>query len=326
MIDTTVTSLFILAMLLCPGISQATGTIATPTLIDLEIPVLNYHRFVGDQVEYSTYMKRRLSDFRRDLERLYVAGYSLISLDELIDGNYQLPPGRRPLVLSIDDAYFADQLWLDPSTGAPSPNCGIGVLWQFYQVHPGFGFKVAMFANFGDKYYGNVYRNGWWYLGDGWEDDLAAAIVWGIEHGVMPYNHLYIHPRLDLTEYADIWPQAEMNDKALRALLALVQREDLIEQVNNFIALPYGVWPESQAGIDHLIAYMDPEGRSVKAIFEAGYEHMPKYATPQAQNFSPYHIPRLAGIDVAIKAVTERQRKMLNWTSKENAIGYWNQQ
>ncbi|MEM5786534.1 MAG: hypothetical protein AAGU11_04400 [Syntrophobacteraceae bacterium] len=305
----TITSLLSLAALLLPGIYQAADVVARPAMIDLEIPVLNYHRFVSDQVEYSTYMKRRLGDFRRDLERLYNAGYSLISLDELIDGNYQLAPGRRPLVLSIDDAYFADQLWLDPETGEPSPQCGIGVLWQFFREFPDFGFKVAMFANYGDKYYGNVYRMGWWYVEDGWEKDLAEAIAWGIEHGVMPYNHLYIHPLLSITRYEHIWEQASLNDQALRDLLALVGRGDLIEQVNNFIALPYGVWPESQAGIDHLIAYTDPEGRPVKAIFEAGYEHMPKYAMPQALSFSPYHIPRMAGIEAAIQAVIEREEK-----------------
>lgn len=275
-----------------------------PADTNLQVPVINYHRFLPDRYETSTGMKRRLSDFRADLQKLYDAGYTLISIDDLVDGNIHVPAGRRPLVLTIDDAFFADQLWLD-ETGVPSDQCGIGVLYRFYQEHPNFGFQVAMFANFGDKYYGNVYRNGWWYVGDGWQEALAQAIVWGIEHGVIPYNHLYIHPRLDMTEYQTIQSEEYSNDAALRDLLARAGRADLIDQVNNYIALPYGLWPADQAGIDKLLGYTDPEGRAVKAVFEAGYEYMPEYAEPYAADFDPYHIPRLAGIDAAIESIVE---------------------
>lgn len=269
------------------------------------IPVLNYHRFLPDGYDQSTGMKRRLEDFDTDLQRLYDAGYTLISLDDLLSGNIDVPAGRRPLVLTIDDAWFADQLWLDES-GEPSLSCGIGRLYQFYRNHPDFGFEVAMFANYGDKFYGNIYYHGWWYVGDGWQDDLAAAIVWGIEHGVMPYNHLYIHPRLDLTEYADIWPQAEANDQALRDLLALAGRPDLVKQVNNYIALPYGKWPINQGAIDHLLDYRDPEGRPVKAVFESGYEYMPKFSpAPWSADFNPYHIPRMAGMEISIDTLVQ---------------------
>ena len=301
-----------LLALLLVNIVPVDNSTAAPSLIDFDIPIINYHRFVSDDVEYSTYMKRRIGDFRRDLERLYDAGYSLISLDELIDGNYQLPPGRRPLVISIDDAYFADQLWLDPETGEPSPQCGIGVLWQFYHEYPDFGFKVAMFANYGDKLYGNVYRYGWWYVGDGWKRALTDAIIWGIDHGVMPYNHLWTHPLLTVTKYEHIWEQIDQNDRRLYTMLWEAGRRDLIDLIckSNFIALPYGIWPESQAGRDLLISYKEPwRDNPVRGIFESGYEYMPEYANPRAQAFDPYHIPRMAGVQAAIDAIVERGSK-----------------
>jgi hypothetical protein len=114
------------------------------------IPILNYHRFLPDHYDQSTGMKMRLSDFKSHLQKLYDAGYSLILLDDLLSGNLNVPAGHRPLVLCIDDAYFADQLYLDDQ-GELSPLSGVGVLSAFSRERPEFGFAVAMFANFGDK-------------------------------------------------------------------------------------------------------------------------------------------------------------------------------
>lgn len=277
---------------------------ATVWTEDPQIPILNYHRFIPDHME-ETGMKIRISSFKAHLEQLYAAGYSLISLDEMLSGSIVVPEGRRPLVLSIDDAYFADQLYLTEE-GLPSEQCGIGVLYAFSLEHPDFGFSAALFANFGDKYYGNRYLNGWWYLGDNWQEDLAKTIVWGIEHNVMPYNHLYRHPKLDITEEKDILPQAYLNDEALRNYLALAERTELAAGINNYIALPYGIWPATQRGIDLLLGYKDPEGKPVRAVFEAGYEYSPAYAlSPISDGFDPYHIPRMAGISPSIKAIIE---------------------
>ncbi len=163
-----------------------------------------------------------------------------------------------------------------------------------------------MFANFGDKYYGNLYTGEWWIVADGWEDALADVIVWGIEHGVMPYNYLYGHAKLDITLDKDIQAQASLNDTALRKYLARANRTDLAQVVNNYIALPYGIWPATEKGIDLLINYTDPEGRPVRAIFEAGYEYNPTFAlAPFSEGFDPFHIPRMAGINASINAVVE---------------------
>ena len=296
-------------MPLIPTATQIPTATPEPTVLkatvwteDPQIPILNYHRFIPDHMQ-ETGMKIRISTFKAHLEQLYAAGYSLISLDDLLAGSLVVPEGRRPLVISMDDAYFADQIYLDQD-GLPSEQCGVGVLYAFSQAHPEFGFAVALFANFGDKYYGNEYRNGWWYLGDNWQEDLAKTIVWGIEHNVMPYNHLYRHPKLDITEEKDILPQAYLNDEALRNYLALAERSDLVDQISNYIALPYGIWPATQRGKDLLLGYTDPEGKPVRAVFEAGYEYSPAYAlAPFAEGFDPFHIPRMAGISPSITAI-----------------------
>lgn len=122
------------------------------------------------------------------------------------------------------------------------------MLWHFYQEHPHFGFHVALFPNLGDKLY------------PGGEGELARVIAWCIDHDAIPYNHFYMHPRLDLTEPWWIPVEAERNDVYLRELLSMVEREDLISYMGNLIALPYSVWPNSKAGRDALLSYVSPEG------------------------------------------------------------------
>lgn len=272
---------------------------------DPVIPVLNYHRFTPNLADQTSGMVKYIGDLKEDLERFYEAGYSLISIDDLMDGNIIVPAGRRPLILTIDDAYFANQFALGED-GLPSELSAIGTIYKFSQENPDFGSDVAMFANFGDKYYGNQFRENWWYLAEGWQEDLAKTIVWGIDHGVMPYNHLYRHPHLEWLADKDIQKQQLLNDEALRGYLALAGRPELSAVINNYIALPYGNWPVTEVGKELLMGYVDPEGRVVRAIFEAGYEYQPAYASaPFSDSFDPMHIPRMAAISKTIDLIIQ---------------------
>jgi hypothetical protein len=129
---------------------------------------LNYHRFTPNPRDETSGMVRYLGDLKADLQAFYDSGYSLISLDDLLSGNIRVPEGRRPLILTIDDAYFANQFSLDDQ-GEISECSAVGTICQFSQEHPDFGFEIAMFANFGDKHYGNLFSGTWWYETEGWE-------------------------------------------------------------------------------------------------------------------------------------------------------------
>ena len=275
---------------------------------DPQVAILLYHRFIPDSaLPYSTTVKTRLGDFRSDLERLYAAGYSLIPLDDWLKGRLVLPPGRRPLILTMDDLFFADQIFLNPD-GTPSIHSGIGVLWQFSQEHPDFGFSIALFANLGDKYYANEYQNGRFLLGPDWQDSLAQAIVWCIEHGAIPYNHTYNHPRLDLTPGDKLQWELSQNDATLRAYLARAGRLDLVSRLDNLVALPYSIWPASDAGKKLLETYVSPEGTPVQAIFEADYAYRPRYMpAPYLPTFDRYHLPRMEGLQDAMRLMETHQ-------------------
>lgn len=273
------------------------------------LPILTYHRFLPDHYPESTAVKTRLQDFQAHLQALYDAGYSLVPIESWLNGDFTTPDGRRPLAITLDDLFFADQIFLNPD-GMPSQRSGLGVLWNFYQQHPEFGFHLALFANMGDKFYGNIQTDEWWINGPGWEDALARVIAWCIEHNAIVYNHFYTHPRLDLTDAAGISSEAYLNDKTVRSLLIRAHREDLIPRLGNMFALPYGVWPTSQSSINALLNYQTPEGKPLMAVFEVDYAFRAKFLPPPYTiEFDAYHIPRIVATQEAIELLVAQKEQ-----------------
>lgn len=286
----------------------------TPTPLSLEaivwvsdpvIPILNYHRFTPNLWDETSGMVRYLGDLKSDLQAYYDSGYSLISLDDLLDGNIRVPAGRRPLILTIDDAFFANQFSMNEQ-GEVSELSAVGTIYQFSQEHPDFGFEIAMFANFGDKHYGNLCTGTRWYEAEGWQQALAQTIAWGIEHHVYPYNHTYRHPHLDQLADDQIQPQLALNDIRLRDYLTLAGHSEYASLLSNYVALPYGSSPTTDKGKELLTSYKDPEGKTVRAVFGAGYEYAPAFAPPPfSDGFDPMHLPRMTAIPSVIKLITE---------------------
>jgi hypothetical protein len=148
-------------------------------------PVLMYHRFNPQPGASSYRYTTSLNDFDRQLHALYDAGFSLVSLTDWLQGNIHLQNGRRPLIITIDDLFYADQISLTED-GNPALYSGVGRLWDFAQEHPDFNFKVALFYNLGDKGYANHYQNGSFTVQDGWRQARAEAIAWCLETAPSP--------------------------------------------------------------------------------------------------------------------------------------------
>lgn len=286
--------------------------VSTPTPIQVtatvfeelpEVPILMYHRFNPKAGARSEQYKVTLSDLDAHLEALYAAGYSLVALEDWLRGEITLPKGRKPLIITIDDLFYADQISLD-ANGDPAPYSGIGRIWQFYQENPEFNFHLALFYNFGDKGYPNRYENGSFYFVKGWEKDRAEAIAWGIQHGAIPYNHFYNHPNLKRLSPQEILWHLEENEAALREALSLVGQGALAENLPNILALPYVVWPETEEGKQVLYNYRSPEGAPVSAILEANDGALVRpLSAPFASSFDPYHLKRLNAVQEAVDAI-----------------------
>jgi hypothetical protein len=198
----------------------------------------------------------------------------------------------------MDDLFYNNQLLLTEG-GDPDPSTGIGVMWDFSQAHPEFGFQLALFATLGDKLYANPSF-------PTWEDKLGEAIAWGFDHGAITYNHFYTHPHLDQIEPRHIVWNARKNDEYLRSLLEQVGRDDIIPSLSNIFALPYSVWPTKPIGIQLLLAYENPEGLPLQAVMESDYISRAKFLPPPyADDFDPWHILRIIADHNAIDYLVE---------------------
>jgi hypothetical protein len=284
-----------------PTLVPSTPLTATVWEQDPFTVVLTYHQFAANHAERSTALKVRFEDFEAQLNQLYDAGFSLVTLEDWMAGQIVIPEGRRPLILSLDDLYFNNQIRLDES-GEPIAESGLGILWRFYQEHPDFGYSAALFVNLGNKLYGNPDD-------PDWEMQLAEMIAWGIDHDLVPYNHFYTHPQLHISDAQAILWELEMNDNYLRELLTLAGREDLIPGLENMIALTYGVWPQP-GDIDDMLAYTNPEGDPVRMVAEIDLVYQEKYLpAPYDPDYDPFRLPRHVASPLAIDFLVEQAEK-----------------
>lgn len=267
---------------------------------DLEVPILIYHEFVPNYMKTDA-TKMRLADFENEIQAFYDNGYSLISLKEWINGTFTLPEGKKPLIITIDDLWFGNQIFINDD-GTPNEYSGIGVLWRFNQEHPDFGFKAALFAINGDKYYPEKVVGDMFQAADGitwntpsWRIKLGNTIAWAVDHGLEVYNHTLHHYFYWTTSTnAVIKSELSENDYTLRDFLTEAGRSDVIAKLDNIIALPQGLWPDSYSGKQIVLDYKNPEGKPVMAIMEA-YNMDAARLTPSifSGNLDTNHIARI---------------------------------
>ena len=263
--------------------------------------ILTYHKFKTNRP--STYSTVSRLDFAEELENLYQSGYVSVSLEHWLAGDIRVPAGKRPVIFSMDDAFFRNQIALT-SEGNPAKDTGLGVAWEFYQKHPDFGFHWALFSNLGDKPYGE---------GDDLikqQIQLAKVIVWCIEHDAMVYNHTFRHVNLKNTKGLGVTAELRWNDEQLRKLLTLIHREDLISRLRNMVALPGGRAPRWEDSQTALYGYVDPNGRKIQAIFNIDYITRPEFLKPPyARKFNPANLPRMVANLEAIEYLVKNKDK-----------------
>ncbi|MBP8996962.1 MAG: polysaccharide deacetylase family protein [Anaerolineaceae bacterium] len=272
---------------------------ATVIPVDQQVPILIYHRFVPEYMDANS-MHMRYSEFKNELQTFYDNDFVLVSLYDWIKGTYIVPPGKRPLIITIDDMWYADQLFINED-GTPSDLSALGILYEFSQQHPDFSYHAAVFAIYGDKYYAEkqvgdrfiVSDNATWTT-TSWHIKLGNTIAWALEHGIEVYNHTLNHYNLTNLDNSEIQHQLEENDLVMRQFLTEAGQADWIPSLQNIIALPEGKWPANQSGKNTILNYINPEGEAVLAVMEAynldAAQFTPSYFSPE---FNPLAIARI---------------------------------
>jgi peptidoglycan/xylan/chitin deacetylase (PgdA/CDA1 family) len=206
-------------------------------------------------------MERSGALFERDLERLYKLGFRPINVTEYLSGNFNLPPGASPVILTFDDANPSQIQLLDD--GSVDPNSGFGILQKFSAAHPGFPAKAVFFV-----------------LPELWgQPSFRAKKIEIIQaSGGEIANHTMTHP--NLSKLSDAAAQKELSEPF----------KLLSEYKGNpeYLALPLGISPKNKS----LLKGFPWQGRQIefKAVFLVGANPAP---APGSENFNPLRIPRI---------------------------------
>lgn len=259
-----------------------------------KVPIIMYHVIGEPESEWV----RTPDNLRRDLERYYELGYSLVPLQAYLKGEIDLPEGVSPLVITFDDAtigqfrfvtrhYVEDDGARKPMEHkVPDPDCAVGILLEFSRKHPGFGHAATFFVDFPAPFEvpGEV------------RDKLNFLLECGMEIG----NHTYNHRNLP-----DV--PADVIQTELGKLSADIQK--LTGQRPMSLALPYGSYPRDPDNKQYLLAgeYQGDAYENLGVLL-VGAEPAP----------SPFHV---ALNRAAIPRVRGSEEELSKWLSYLDSSG-----
>lgn len=229
-----------------------------------EIMVIMYHYFGDKEQEFT----RTFDNFRKDLKVLYEKGYRLISLNDFITNNINVPAGTTPIVFTFDDGP-ASEFNLIEQDGklVVNPNSAVGIMQEFYKQYPDFGLEGTFYIN-----------------------DVAFAGSKGTEKERLQYllnlgmdigNHTFGHTNLGKADPATIQKMIGKHVKKMK--------EYFPNYPQNTLALPFGAYANSTF---NYIVKGQYEGVEYKndAILLVGWKPSP---SPVHKDFNPLKMLRV---------------------------------
>jgi hypothetical protein len=247
------------------------------------VPVLEYHRF-GTKEERWT---RTFAHFRQDLEFLYNNGYVSVNAVDLARGNLDVPAGKKPVVLTFDDATSQQFKVLHDAQGRvrrdgrgrpiSDPQSAVGILDAFSAQHPDFGKKATFFV-----------------LPNAFEvsSEAGLKLQYLIDTGREVANHTYSHPEMKHLTTSQIINELVRAQDELNRELGHPHAFDVL-------ALPFGINPKDAAGVAALKAGgSGAHAYHNEAVFLVGADPAP---SPFDRKFNMLKVPRIQAIDDEFK-------------------------
>lgn len=233
------------------------------------IPILEYHVIANAEEDQWT---RTPASFRKDLEKLYAAGFRPVSMADYLDNKIGIPAGTSPVVFTFDDSSPGHFRYLErDGQVVVDPDSAVGMLEEFHRTHadwdPRGAFYVLPEAAQPHKLFGQPKYE-------------AQKLRYLAERGFEIGNHTWWHQRLDTVSDAEVQRQLAF---AVRSIQQAVPGYN----VRSF-ALPLGEWPKNR-GLAFRGSY---EGVSYKhdAVVLVGAEPAP---SPYRKGFDPKALPRV---------------------------------
>ena len=230
-----------------------------------QIPVLMYHQLLAKpRGDYD----QTPAQFRAELTSLYAHGFRTMTAADLVAGKVDVPAGKKPMVLTFDDATVSQ--YSEQPDGSVDPVSATGILLDVAKKagedHPVATFYVnaAPFA--------------------GHPEYLKHLSDLGMEVAEHTFNHA------NLRQLSDDGVQSELV-KGLKVIT------DAIPGVKvTTMALPFGVRPRN-----HVLAATG-HGYSFAGVFAVGSNPSP---SPYSASFDPMYVPRIrSGLRTGDQAFT----------------------
>ncbi len=193
------------------------------------VPIIMYHAFVTDP-SYIDEWTLTLDQFRDQLDWYRENDFAMVGMQSMIDGRFDVPAGKKPIILSFDDA-SAGQFGLRESGNGGyevRPDTAVGVLEEYRQQYPEFA-GPAFFA----VLTWNCFES------DGDPSTCKERLNWLIDHGYEVGNHTWDH--VDMT---DVDP--EFFTKSIGSMKNWI--DERIPQgpgnLSTVLVLPFGAFPD----------------------------------------------------------------------------------
>lgn len=184
-----------------------------------QVMILVYHNF-GTDARWG----RSLPSFDRDLARLEAGGYRPITLRQYVTGDFAVPAGTTPVVLTFDDGSKVQMRFA--ADGSLDPDCAVAHWVAFAKTHPDFPVHGTFFVNPGTDVFGQRAFI---------QKKLEMLVQLGSEIG----NHTYSHPYLNKLAPAATEKEIGLGQYFIDRWLPDYQIVSL--------ALPYGIYPKPEA-------------------------------------------------------------------------------
>jgi peptidoglycan/xylan/chitin deacetylase (PgdA/CDA1 family) len=247
-----------------------------------QVLVLMYHLIGYDDSQYN----RTPEGFRQDIADLKAAGYYPVDLSELVSGDFGVPAGKSPVVITFDDS-SGGQYRIN-TDGTLDPDCAVAIMQA--AVKQGGWASRASFYPLLDVDAPDHVLFGQPELA---EQKLRQLVSWGYEVGSHTVSHLNLKKA-----------------SASEAQKQLCQSKNTLEEMIGggyevtSLAVPFGEYP-AQASILKSGEY---DGRpyayqaSLKALGGPSF-------SPFSDSFRAYHIPRVQVGEAGLKeALTSFER------------------
>jgi peptidoglycan/xylan/chitin deacetylase (PgdA/CDA1 family) len=232
-----------------------------------KVLVLEYHRLGYPELRY----QRTPDNLRADLERLYQSGYYPVNFIDIIHGLPNVPPGKKPIVLTFDDSDISQFRVLDDNT--IDADSAIGIIFDFHSQHPQEWPTKATFFVLGNdtpSYYSIFGQPEW----------AKAKVKLLVDLGMEVGSHTVSHTDLSTATAERIYWELAVSQHILEDMIPGYQVQSL--------SVPFGGFPYTleflKAGQWDNLSYT----YTANAAAWGGAN-----VSPFDPDFEPYHISRL---------------------------------